>query len=119
MASVWKLPVLFVLENNLYGEYSAVAQTTNITVLAERAASYGMPGMRIDGNDVRPCNRRRPAAIDHARRGDGPVLVEADTYRHHGHSRSDRRPTGRLGSSTTGWNAIRSWLLRDQLITRA
>jgi acetoin:2,6-dichlorophenolindophenol oxidoreductase subunit alpha len=118
MASVWKLPVLFVLENNQYGEYSAVAQTTNITVLAERAASYGMPGMRIDGNDVRTVQSAATWAIDHARRGDGPVLVEANTYRHHGHSRSDQaayRPAGELDE----WLARDPiTLLRDQLITQ-
>jgi TPP-dependent pyruvate/acetoin dehydrogenase alpha subunit len=109
MAAVWKLPVVFVLENNQYGEYSAVALTTGITVLADRAASYGMPGVRIDGNDVRTVETAAAWAIDHARRGDGPVLLEANTYRHHGHSRSDQatyRPAGELDE----------WLTRDPIV---
>jgi acetoin:2,6-dichlorophenolindophenol oxidoreductase subunit alpha len=109
MAAVWKLPVVFVLENNQYGEYSAVAQTTGITVLANRAASYGMPGIRIDGNDVATVQAAAEWAIDRARRGDGPVLLEANTYRHHGHSRSDQatyRPAGELDE----------WLARDPIV---
>ncbi|HTW20941.1 MAG TPA: thiamine pyrophosphate-dependent dehydrogenase E1 component subunit alpha [Mycobacteriales bacterium] len=108
MAAVWKLPVLFVLENNQYGEYSAVAQTTGITVLADRAAAYGIPGVRVDGNDVRTMQAAAEWALDHARRGNGPVLLEANTYRHHGHSRSDQatyRPTGELDE----------WLARDPI----
>jgi pyruvate dehydrogenase E1 component alpha subunit len=109
MAAVWKLPVVFVLENNQYGEYSAVALTTGITVLANRASSYGMPGIRIDGNDVQTVQTAAQWAIDHARRGDGPVLLEANTYRHHGHSRSDQatyRPDGELDE----------WLARDPIV---
>jgi TPP-dependent pyruvate/acetoin dehydrogenase alpha subunit len=109
MAAVWKLPVVFVLENNQYGEYSAVAATTGITVLADRAAAYGMPGARIDGNDVITVQAAAEWAIGHARRGDGPVLLEANTYRHHGHSRSDQatyRPAGELDD----------WLTRDPIV---
>jgi pyruvate dehydrogenase E1 component alpha subunit len=119
MASAWKLPVVFVLENNQYGEYSAVAMTTGITVLADRAASYGMPGVRIDGNDVQTVKAAAEWALDHARRGDGPVLLEANTYRHHGHSRSDQatyRPAGELDE----WMARDPIeLLRAQLIAQA
>jgi TPP-dependent pyruvate/acetoin dehydrogenase alpha subunit len=122
MASVWKLPVVFILENNQYGEYSAVAMTTGITVLADRAASYGMPGMRIDGNDVQTVKSAAEWAIDFARRGEGPVLLEANTYRHHGHSRSDQaayRPAGELDDWLTRdpINALRDALLAQGLLS--
>jgi pyruvate dehydrogenase E1 component alpha subunit len=99
LASIWKLPVLFVCENNLYGEYSPIASTTPVTELARRAESYAMPGVRVDGNDVLAMR----AAVGEARRratsGDGPTMIEAMTYRHMGHSRADPatyRPDGEL-----------------------
>jgi acetoin:2,6-dichlorophenolindophenol oxidoreductase subunit alpha len=108
MAAVWRLPVVFVLENNQYGEYSPVAATTAITVLVDRAAGYGMPGIRIDGNDVQTVRAATRWAVDQARNGRGPSLIEADTYRQQGHSRSDQakyRPAGEL----------ERWLARDPI----
>jgi len=89
LASVWKLPAIFVLENNQYGEYSAQAVTTPIRRLADRAAAYGMPGVFVDGNDVVTMREIGREAVARARAGEGPTLIEADTYRHSGHSRSD------------------------------
>jgi TPP-dependent pyruvate/acetoin dehydrogenase alpha subunit len=89
LAGIWKLPVVFVLENNLYGEYSPVATTTVNTNLSERAAAYGMPGVRVDGNDVLEVLAVTRTAVERARNGDGPTLIEAMTYRQSGHSRSD------------------------------
>jgi acetoin:2,6-dichlorophenolindophenol oxidoreductase subunit alpha len=89
LAAIWKLPVVFLCENNLYGEYSPVARTTPIERLVDRAAAYGMPGERIDGNDVELVFAAVSVAAERARAGDGPTLVEAMTYRHKGHSRSD------------------------------
>lgn len=109
MAGVWKLPVLFVLENNHYGEYSPLERTTPITRLAERAASYGMPGIHVDGNDVLQVRHVAHEAAERARAGDGPTLIEADTYRQSGHSRSDPatyRPPGEL----------ERWLERDPIV---
>jgi acetoin:2,6-dichlorophenolindophenol oxidoreductase subunit alpha len=109
LAGVWKLPVLFVIENNLYGEYSPIATTTAGTNLFERAAGYGMPGARVDGNDVVAVFESAKAAADRARAGDGPTLIEAMTYRQSGHSRSDPakyRPAGEL----------EEWLARDPLL---
>lgn len=109
LAGVWKLPVLFVIENNLYGEYSPIETTTGNTQLSERAASYGMPGVRVDGNDVVAVHSVAATAVERARRGDGPTLIEAMTYRQSGHSRSDPakyRPSGELDS----------WLTRDPLL---
>ena len=99
LASIWKLPVVFVCENNLYGEYSPIATTTPVTELAQRAASYAIPGARIDGNDVMAVRRAVDKARARAAAGDGPSMIEAMTYRHMGHSRSDPatyRPPGEL-----------------------
>ena len=73
LASVWKLPVIFVCENNLYGEYSPIAATTAVTRVADRAASYAMPGVQVDGNDVlvvRAATSARPAPVPSRRRPD-------------------------------------------------
>lgn len=109
LASVWRLPVLFVCENNLYGEYSPLHTTTPIEVLADRAAAYGMPGIRIDGNDVLEVHATVTAAAARARAGEGPTLIEAMTYRQKGHSRADPakyRPDGEL----------EAWLARDPIV---
>jgi acetoin:2,6-dichlorophenolindophenol oxidoreductase subunit alpha len=108
LASIWKLPVIFFCENNLYGEYSPVATTTPVEELATRAASYGMPGVRVDGNDVVAVHAVVSEAAERARTGAGPTLIEGMTYRHRGHSRSDPatyRPAGEL----------ESWLERDPI----
>ncbi|TDE09859.1 thiamine pyrophosphate-dependent dehydrogenase E1 component subunit alpha [Jiangella asiatica] len=99
LAAVWKLPVVFVVENNLYGEYSPIASTTAVTDLAVRAGSYAMPAETVDGqvvDDVAAAVRR---AVERARGGDGPTLLEMKTYRYSGHSRADTgpyRPDGEL-----------------------
>ncbi|HEY8285858.1 MAG TPA: thiamine pyrophosphate-dependent dehydrogenase E1 component subunit alpha [Chloroflexota bacterium] len=89
MASVWKAPVVFVCENNLYGEYSPLRATTPVDDLAVRAAAYAMPGIVVDGNDVRAVHEQAAAAIARARAGEGPTLLECKTYRYSGHSRTD------------------------------
>lgn len=89
LAATWRLPVIFACENNLYGEYSPLRTTTPVADLSKRADSYGMPGIQVDGNDLLEVRRVAGEAIQRARSGGGPTLVEALTYRHHGHSRSD------------------------------
>jgi pyruvate dehydrogenase E1 component alpha subunit len=99
LASIWRLPVIFVCENNLYGEYSPMATTTPVAELAQRAASYAMPAERVDGNDVLTVYAAVRKARARAAAGDGPTMIEALTYRHMGHSRSDPatyRPEGEL-----------------------
>jgi pyruvate dehydrogenase E1 component alpha subunit len=99
MASVWRAPVVFIIENNLYGEYSALRSTTNIDDLARRADGYGMPGEVVDGQVVSVVRDAVATAIDRARGGGGPTLLEMKTYRFRGHSRSDParyRPAGEL-----------------------
>jgi acetoin:2,6-dichlorophenolindophenol oxidoreductase subunit alpha len=108
LAAIWNLPVVFLCENNLYGEYSPVARTTPIAELVERAKSYGMRGERIDGNDVGAVYRSVGEAVGRTRQGGGPTMIEAMTYRHKGHSRTDPatyRPKGEL----------EGWLTRDPI----
>jgi pyruvate dehydrogenase E1 component alpha subunit len=89
MAAVWKAPVVFIIENNLYGEYSPVRETTPIDDLAERAHSYDIPGVVVDGQDIDAVHAAVQTAVARARAGDGPSLLEMKTYRYRGHSRSD------------------------------
>lgn len=92
LAAIWKLPVVFVCENNQYGEYSRIDLTTPITDIADRAKSYGIPGIIVDGQDLGAVEDVMATALDRARSGDGPTLVEAKTYRYAGHSRADTAP---------------------------
>jgi len=99
MASVWKAPIVFVIENNLYGEYSPLRDTTPLDDLAERAKAHAMPGVIVDGQDVGAVRETVAGAIARARSGEGPTLIEAKTYRYRGHSRTDPakyRPEGEL-----------------------
>ncbi|BCL26201.1 thiamine pyrophosphate-dependent dehydrogenase E1 component subunit alpha [Streptomyces aurantiacus] len=90
LAAVWKLPVLFVCENNLYMEYTAIADVTAVAnPAADRAPAYGIPGEIVDGNDVVAVREAVARLADRARAGEGPSLLEAQTYRHFGHSRAD------------------------------
>lgn len=107
-AAIRKLAVVFVCENNLYGEYSRINLTTPIENIADRAASYGMPGAVVDGQDVDTVANAMEEAVVRARSGQGPTLVEMKTYRYSGHSRSDPatyRPPGELDA----------WLKRDPI----
>ena len=89
MASIFKLPVIFVIENNLYGEYTRINLSTPISDLADRADSYAMRKEIVDGQDVDAVINAIASAVDFARAGNGPSLIEAKTYRYSGHSRSD------------------------------
>jgi pyruvate dehydrogenase E1 component alpha subunit len=112
LAAVWKAPVVFVCENNLYGEYTRYNETTPVEDLAIRASSYAMRSMIVDGNDVRAVYHAACHAVASARDGDGPTLLECKTYRQRGHSRSDPakyRPE----------DEVKGWLARDPIdITR-
>jgi len=88
LAAVWRLPVVFVCENNQYGMSMSVKRSTAIENLADRARAYGMPGRRVDGNDVFKVYDAVREARAHAK-DMGPVLVVAETYRYMGHSKSD------------------------------
>jgi len=109
LASVWKLPVLFICENNLYGEYSAMHLTTPVANIADRAAAYGMPGIIIDGQDVETVYHQVREVAERARAGGGPALIELKTYRFRGHSRTDQAPYRPAGE-------LDRWLKRDPIV---
>ncbi len=99
LAAVWRLPVVFVCANNLYGVSTPFARTTLAEGVAERAACYRIPAQRLDGNDILSVFRAAGQAVEAARRGEGPTLLECMTYRFHGHSRFEPgsyRPPGEL-----------------------
>jgi pyruvate dehydrogenase E1 component alpha subunit len=108
-AVIWKLPVVFVCENNLYMEYTPIGTVTAVEhPAADRAAAYGLPRVVVDGNDADEVFRVAARAFARARAGEGPALIEALTYRHSGHSRADPaqyRPKGEL----------EQWLTRDPI----
>ncbi len=85
LASVWKLPVVFVCENNLYGEHTKFIETSAVDSVAKRALAYDMPGIKVNGNDVVELYNVVEEAIGRARAGEGPSLIEAVTFRFHGH----------------------------------
>jgi TPP-dependent pyruvate/acetoin dehydrogenase alpha subunit len=89
MAALWQLPVIFVVENNLYGASTPVKMTVRTETIAERAAIYKMPGKRVDGNDVIAVYEAAKEAVERAKKGGGPTLLELMTYRITGHSRRD------------------------------
>lgn len=90
MASIWKLPVVFVCDNNQYGMSMSVYRAMNIERISIRAVAYGIPGVTVDGNDVLAVYEAVSAAVERARSQEGPSLVENLTYRWRGHSKSDR-----------------------------
>jgi acetoin:2,6-dichlorophenolindophenol oxidoreductase subunit alpha len=91
MASLWKLPVIFLCQNNGWGECTRYEKATAVAHVAQRAASYSMPGITVDGNDAQAMWRASGEAVRRARAGEGPTLLECKTYRFVGHSRSDAR----------------------------
>jgi acetoin:2,6-dichlorophenolindophenol oxidoreductase subunit alpha len=90
LAAIWKLPVVFICENNKYGMSFSTEKSMAIENISERAAAYGIPGVTVDGNDVAAVYDAVQAAVDRARAGEGPTLVENLTYRWKGHSKSDK-----------------------------
>jgi acetoin:2,6-dichlorophenolindophenol oxidoreductase subunit alpha len=92
MASVKRLPVVFVCENNLYAEFTPMAEGTAGANIAARAAAYAMPSAVVDGNDLWAVRAAAGEAVARARAGEGPTLLECHTYRHYGHSKSDPAP---------------------------
>jgi pyruvate dehydrogenase E1 component alpha subunit len=108
LAAVWKLPVIFICDNNVYGEYSRIDLTTAVEDIHLRAASYAIPGVVVDGMNIDETRSAIREAVSRARSGEGPTLIEAKTYRFAGHSRADTapyRPDGELDE----------WKLRDPL----
>ncbi|MBW8911834.1 MAG: thiamine pyrophosphate-dependent dehydrogenase E1 component subunit alpha, partial [Sphingomonas sp.] len=85
MAALWKLPVIFVCQNNLYAEHTSPAYSRVVEKISDRAAGYGMPGITVNGNDADEMYGAAKVAIDRARAGEGPTLIEAMTFRFNGH----------------------------------
>jgi TPP-dependent pyruvate/acetoin dehydrogenase alpha subunit len=105
LAATWQLPVVFVCENNLWMEYTPIANVTAVPrPAADRAGAYGLEPIVVDGNDVEAVHRAARKALDQARAGDGPSLIEAITYRHGGHSRADPAKY-RSQDETAAWMA--------------
>jgi len=102
LASIWKLPVIFVCENNKYGMSFSTEKSMAVESVAERASAYGIPGVTVDGNDVEAVHEAVTTAADRARSGEGPTLVEALTYRWKGHSKSDKN-LYRTREEIAGW----------------
>jgi len=108
MASIWKLPVIFVCENNLYAMGTRQSKVMAIENIADRAVAYGISGVVVDGNDVLAVYEATQKAVERARKGDGPTLIECKTYRHKGHSRVDParyRPK----------DEVEEWLAKDPI----
>jgi acetoin:2,6-dichlorophenolindophenol oxidoreductase subunit alpha len=109
LAAVWSLPVVFVCENNQYMEYTPIADVTAVKrPAADRAPAYGLSSLVVDGNDVEAVYGMARDAIDRARQGGGPSLIEALTYRHGGHSRAD---PGKYRPA----EEVREWMARDPI----
>ena len=110
LAAIWKVPVVFVCENNLYMEYTPISDMIPVEhPAADRASAYGLESIIVDGNDVDAVYDIAVRTIERARRGEGPSLVEAKTYRHKGHSRAD---PGKYRPD----DEVAAWLERDPLL---
>ena len=108
-AAIWKLPVVFVCENNLWMEYTRTSEVTAVAhPAADRASAYGLASIIVDGNDADAVYEVAAAAIARARAGEGPSLIEAETYRHGGHSRAD---PGKYRPN----EEVQAWLAKDPI----
>jgi acetoin:2,6-dichlorophenolindophenol oxidoreductase subunit alpha len=108
MAAIWDLPVVFLCENNQYGMSMSTARSMRSETVAQRAAAYGIPGERVDGNDVLAVYTAVQKAAQRARAGQGPSLIECYTYRYKGHSKSDQ-------NRYRTRDEIREWQQRDPI----
>ncbi len=108
LASIWRLPVVFVCENNHYAMSMPVTRSMNIERISQRAGAYGIPGDTVDGMDLPRVHEAARAAVDRARAGEGPMLLECVTYRYKGHSKSD---TQRYRAK----DEVEAWRRRDPI----
>lgn len=109
MASIWQLPIVYLCENNQYAMSMSVERAFNIERISERACAYGIPGVSVDGNDVLAVQAAVEEAVNRARSGEGPTLIEALTYRYRGHSKSDRQ-------AYRTRDEVKEWQARDPII---
>jgi pyruvate dehydrogenase E1 component alpha subunit len=122
MASIWKLPVIYICENNMYGMSTPIAKTMAVPNVADRAVAYNIPGKICDGNDVLEVYEVVKQAVENARKGMGPSLIELKTYRQNGHSKSDPRAY-RTKQEEAEWKdkcpikRFREYLISSKVIT--
>jgi pyruvate dehydrogenase E1 component alpha subunit len=119
MASIWKLPIVYLCENNQYAMSMPYPKAFNVENVSARAAAYNIPGVTVDGNDPLQVYLAVSEAAARARRGEGPSLVEAKTYRYKGHSKSDKQAY-RTREEVQDWMENRDAILRfSALLTTA
>ena len=123
LAAIWKLPAIYVCENNQYAESLPVKRAFAVEDIAKRAEGYGMPGMHVDGRDVRAVYAAAGEAVARARAGKGPTFIVADSYRHEGHYYGDPRKY-QTKDEIEGWRKqfdpiadARTWIGADKLAT--
>jgi pyruvate dehydrogenase E1 component alpha subunit len=122
LASIWDLPIVFICENNQYGMSGPIKEMINIENIADRAQSYGIPGKVVDGNDIIEVMNQVHEAVELARSGQGPTIIEAKTYRWKGHSKSDAKKY-RTREEETEWKKkdpierFRNVLIHEGLLT--
>ena len=121
LAAIWKLPAVYVCENNQYAESLPVKRAFAVEDIAKRAEGYGMPGMHVDGRDVRAVHAAAGQAVARARAGNGPTFIVADSYRHEGHYYGDPRKY-QTKDEIEGWRKqfdpiadARTWIVADKL----
>jgi acetoin:2,6-dichlorophenolindophenol oxidoreductase subunit alpha len=103
IAATWKLPMLYVCENNMYAAQTAAAATHALCDVAARAAGYGIPGVVVDGNDIFAIYQAANRAVERARSGDGPTLIECKTYRSRAHTERRGQPDPRDPAEREAW----------------
>ena len=122
LAAVWKLPVIFLCQNNLYGEHTTYEKATSAKRIADRALAYDIPGIRVDGNDPIAMYQVAREAVERARAGEGPTLIEAMTFRFHGHVFGDNdsymdKEQKKAAIEADPFPRYRAKLIADGLIT--
>ncbi len=125
LAAIWKLPAIYVCENNQYAESFPADKAFAIKDIAIRASGYGMPGVHVDGRDVRAVYAAAGEAVARARRGEGPTLIVCESYRHEGHYYGDPRKY-QSKDEIEGWRArydplvdARTWIVSDRIAAEA
>jgi len=124
LAAVWKLPVVFVCSNNQYAEHTAYRKGTSIDKISDRAKAYGIEGVHVDGNDVLAVYAAAAEAIARARRGEGPTLIEAVTFRFNGHYLADTGdfiPKEQYAEAVANdpYPRFRNWLMTERKVSAA
>jgi len=123
MASLWKLPIVYVIENNRYGMGTSISRASARTDLFHRGIGFGIPGEQVDGMDVGAVYEAAQSATQHARSGQGPIILEMLTYRYRGHSMSDpakyrtKEEVDRMRSEHDPIDHLRARLLQEGMAT--